>query len=188
MGNKSAAAAVAAIAETPLQAFERELQARYPERTIVRFEMPSSVKQCRAVYLLEVNSKDELNATIQAEALMTSVEKASRQLTAEACRRETMRNSIMGLVSRATNAKGEPTYRHVNRDGVPFVEIDNWPAKATSSLLLYFSDLNGVSNDELLEGLKGARTIGASPSPTNETPASPPTENSAASSGESSPA
>lgn len=144
------------VEETPLQAFEAALQKRFPNREVRRYEMPSAVRECRAVYLVEVNSRDEINAAIYADSVMTQVEKSSQRLTAEAIRRETMRASLVGTVSR----KDPPVYRHIGIDGVAFHEMDDWSAKATASLLTYFNELNGVRTDELLEGLTGARTIG----------------------------
>ncbi len=152
-----------AIDETPLLKFENELQRRYPNRMIQRFEMPSKVAQARAVYLVEVTSRDEIEAAKYADATMSDIERKSNRLTNEAQHRECVRLSIVGLVAR------DPiSYRHVN-NGSPFHEIDTWPSKATTCLQTFFNGLNSVPTDELLEGLRGARTIGASVPPTNET-------------------
>lgn len=154
--------------ETPLQKFERELQARYPGRVVQRFEMPSNIKQARAIYLVEITSREEIQAAIYADSAMSPLEKQSVKLTNDAERRECIRVSLVGLVPR-TDAV---TYRHINHDGVPFHEMDNWPSKATAALNAYFNDVNGIPTVELIEGLKGARTIGGSAPPTNETPQS----------------
>lgn len=161
------------VDETALERFERELHARYPERITRRYAMPSAVKQCLAVYLVEVTTRDEIQASIYADATMTQLEKRSAQLVSEAQRRETMRASIVGLVTRDQT----PVYRHVNNGGAPFHEFDEWPAKVSAALLTYFNELNGLNTDELIEGLKGARTIGTSPPPSeSEIPKKAPIE------------
>ncbi len=161
---KANTAAASRIDETPMQKFEGELQARYPGRVIQRFEMPSNVKQCRAIYLMEITSRDEIQASIFADSVMTPLEKGSIKLSSEAERRECTRASLVAIVSRS-----EPiTYRHVNHDGIPLLEIDQWPSKAWTALQTYFNEVNGVPSKELLEGLKGARTIGAFDPPTSE--------------------
>src|SRR5690348_4719935 len=117
------------VEETPQQIFERELAARFPGRLIKRYNMPTVIKQARAVYLMELTARDEVQAAIYADTLMSEVERRSVKLAAEAERRECVRQSIVGVVSRA-----EPVaYRHVNK-GAPFHEIDTWPAKATTCL------------------------------------------------------
>lgn len=162
----NAAPAIASeIAETPLQQFERELEERYPNRVIKRYDIPAAVKQARAIYLMEITSRDEIQASIYADAMMSNIEKASIKLSAEAERRECVRLSIVGVVYR------DGTYKHANK-GAAFHEIDNWPAKATACLQTYFNDINGVPTSELIEGLRGARLIGAAEPPTNATPAS----------------
>jgi hypothetical protein len=166
MQTSTAAVPSEAIDETPLQEFERALQARFPNREVRRYEMPKSVKEARAVYFVEVNSRDEIMAGIYADAVMEPAERSSHRLTAQAVRRETMRASIVGLVSRAD----PPTYRQANHAGVAFHELDDWAAKATTALFTYYNEFNGIQDAELIEGLMGARTIGTPVLPTNGIP------------------
>jgi hypothetical protein len=154
--------------ETALQRFERELHERYPTREVRRYAMPSNVRECLAVYFVEVTSRDEITASIYADSVMSHIEKASVKLSAEACRRETMRASIVGIATRDKPAR----YRHIDNEKVPFHELDDWSAKATAALLTYFNELNGIRSAELIEGLMGARTVGITASPMSEIPAS----------------
>lgn len=162
MSNKPPAAIARPNEETDLQRFERELAEKHPGRTIVRFDFPSKIREGRAIYLMEVTSRDELEGAKYADAVMSDLEKKSVQLSTEAQRRETVRMSIVGLVTRT-----EPiAYRHIG-GAVPFHEIDGWSSKAVTCVSVYFNNLNGINSEELAEGLKGQRTIGASVAPTN---------------------
>jgi hypothetical protein len=165
----TAAAAPAEASETPLQRFEREIAEKYPRRYIKRYEMPSKIRQCRAVYLIELTSRDTMQAAIYADAKLTTAQKSSIKMTTEVERFEAMRASVVGVVRRTD----PPRYDHVN-GAVPFEELSDWPETACSSLLAYFSEINGVSSTELLEGMKGARVIGAfAPPPLAPTDATP---------------
>lgn len=168
MSNKATATiAHDAVAETPMQRFERELMERHPKRTIVRFDFPSKVREARAIYLKEVTSRDELEAAKYADSIMSDIERKSIKLTSEAERRETVRISIVGVVTRS-----EPVqYQHVGGDH-PFHAIDDWSGKATTCLMMFYNNLNGIGTDEVMEGLKGQRTIGASVVLTGGTPPS----------------
>lgn len=152
------------VTNADLVRFETALQARYPGRVIKRYEMPANISQARAVYILELTSRDELEAAKMADTLMEAIERSSNRLAAARERTEMMRVSLVGLVTR--NPLG---YRHVNHDGAPFMEIDNWPAKATTALAAFYGDCNGINTAELGEGIMGARTIGATAPPTSGT-------------------
>ncbi len=163
-------------AGSPLETFSRELGQRYPDRLIKRFVMPSTVRDCREVFMLEITSRDEVQAAIMADALMSDIEKRSVRLSADAERRECIRLAIVGLGEQFGGRKAELlapiSYRHVNHDGAPFGDINDWSGKAWTSLHTYFGQLNGVPSEELAEGLKGARTVGAYALPTSGIPAS----------------
>lgn len=146
--------------ETQLK-FEAEIQARMPETLVKRYEMPMGIKQIKAVYMRELTSRDELDASIMADASMSKIEKSSNKLTGEAERREMVRAAIVGIVRREPLA-----YVHCNDRGMPFVEMDKWSAKLHTALSVYYGELNGVPMSELNEGIKGARTLGATMPPT----------------------
>lgn len=165
------ARAPAPASETPQQRFERELQERHPGRSIVRFDFPARIREARAVYIKEISSRDEMEASTLADSTMTELEKASMRLSAEAQRKETLRISIVGLVTRT-----EPLqYRHIG-GSVPFLELDDWSAKAMTCLKIYYGQINGLTDEEIVEGLKGQRTIGGTVAPTSATPPAPSTE------------
>ena len=174
MGTNQNAAAQTAdelpdVALTPEQEFEGELASRFPNRLVKRYDMPSKIRQARAVYLLELTSKDEIDAAVFADTMMTPIEKKSLKLTAEAERRESVRLSIVGLAEQPKK-DGPIKYRHVNNKGIPFVEMDAWPVTATACVQAFFNELNGVPSVELYEGLKGSRAIGAFAAPMSVTP------------------
>lgn len=148
------------VTNEDLVRFETALQTRYPGRVIKRYEMPSNVAQARAVYILELTSRDELEAAKMADAVMSQIERSSNRLAAARERTEMMRASVVGLVTRKPLG-----YRHVNHDGIPFVELDTWPAKATTAVAAFYGDCNGINTAELGEGIMGARTIGATTPP-----------------------
>lgn len=151
--------------ETDLQRFERELRERHQGRTIARFDFPSRIREARAIYIKEINSRDEIEAAKLADAQMSDLEKRSIKLTSEAERRETVRIACVGLVTR-----GEPIqYKHLN-GSMPWMDVDNWSVKAVTCLSIFYGNLNGIPNDEIAEGLKGQRIIGGPAAPTNETP------------------
>lgn len=160
----------------PLDAFSLELGQRFPNRMIRRFVMPSTVKECREVFLLEITSRDEVQAAIMADAMMSDLEKASIRLSADAERREAIRLSIVGVGTQEGGRRAAPadpvTYQHVNHDGIPFAALNDWSGKAWTSLHAFFGQLNGVPADELAEGIREARTVGAYAPPTSGTPAS----------------
>lgn len=159
-----------------LEAFSLELGQRYPNRMIRRFIMPTTVRECREIFLLEITSRDEVNAAIFADATMSDIEKSSVRLSADAERREAIRLSIVGMGTQEGGRRAAPadpvSYQHVNHDGIPFGALNEWSGKAWTSLHAYFGQLNGVPADELSEGIKGARTVGAYAPPTSGTPAS----------------
>lgn len=159
----TAALARSDVDETPMQRFERELQERHPGRLIKRFDMPAKIREARAVYIKEIDSYDELESARMADATMTEVERGSAQLSIEARRKESIRISVVGLATR----KEPIEYRHIG--ATPFVEMNKWSARAMTLLRIYYGDLNGLTDEEIVEGLKGQRTIGASVAPTNET-------------------
>jgi len=162
--------------DNPLRKFSRELALRFPERVIKRFAMPKSVRQldaerreCREVFILEITSRDEIEAAMMADAMMSPVERQSYKLTQEAERREAIRLSIVGVGKLVGD---DIMYSHTNADGIPLGEINGWSIKAWAALQLYFGQLNGVPDTELAEGLLGAQTVGAFEPPTGETLAS----------------
>lgn len=159
-----------AAPDSPLMRFSRELGNRFPNRMIRRYVMPSSVRECREIFMMEITSREEVEAAIMADATMSILEKSSVRLSGDAERRECIRLSIVGI---GAGKLGElVTYRHTNQDGEPLSEISDWSGKAWTAMQTYFGMLNGVPTEELAEGLKGAQTVGAFAPPTSGTPAS----------------
>lgn len=156
--------------DNPLARFSREMADRFPHTMVRRYTMPSTVRECREVFMREITSRDEVEAAIMADGLMSLAEKQSVRLSGDAERRECVRLAIVGL---GKGKLGEPiAYTHVNNDGEPFGEINDWTGKAWTCLQTYFGTLNGVPSDELAEGLMGAQTVGAFAPPTSATRAS----------------
>lgn len=167
--NKTAAPAASAPERTPRDEFEEELAQRFPNRLIRNFRMPTTVREAREVYILEITSKEEIQAATFADATMSLVEKSSMRLTADAERRECIRLAIVGLVEGKVGERER--FRHVNDDGAPFGEINSWSAKATTALHAFFGVVNGVPTEEIAGGIAEARTVGAfAPPRTNATP------------------
>lgn len=159
-----------------LEAFSLELAQRLPDRMVRRFVMPSTVREVREVFIMEMTSREEVQAAIMADATMSDIEKGSIRLSSDAERRECIRLSIVGLGKQDGGRRALPTdpvsYEHVNHDGIPFSALNGWSGKAWTSLHAYFGQLNGVPADELSEGIREARTVGAYAPPTSGTPAS----------------
>lgn len=155
--------------DTPLRKFSRELADRLPERMIRRYKMPTAIRECREVFMMEITSRDEVEAAIMADATMSAIEKGSIRLSADAERRECIRLAIVGLgkLSDRRDASSPIVYTHVNHDGVPFADINDWSGKAWTALQTWFGTLNGVPAEELAEGLAGAETVGAYAPPTS---------------------
>lgn len=167
MSTPRAAAHAQGVDETPLARFERELQEKHGPN-VDRFDFPSRIREARAVYIKEITSRDALEAAKYADATADEMEKASIKLMSDRERTEHVRISIVGIVTR----KEPLEYRHVG-GAHPFHEIDAWSHKANMCLLTFYNQMNGIPTEEILEGLKGARTIGAPALPTtNATPAS----------------
>lgn len=148
-----------------LQEFSAELAARFPDRMIKRFVMPSTVRECREIFLLELTSRDEIEAAQMADATMSGLEKASVRLTNDAERREAIRLAIIGLGKPGDDKR--IAYEHAGAEGAPFYELNTWSAKAWTTLHAYFGQLNGVPMDEIAEGIQGARIVGAFAPPTS---------------------
>lgn len=161
--------------DSPLTRFSRELGERFPDTHIKRFVMPSGL-DCREIFIREITSKDEINASIFADATASAIEKGSNRMMNDVERREAIRISIVGIgegpaVPRPVPGKPVPVpiatrYRHVNHDGAPLGEINDWRAKAWTALHAYFAEVNGVPTDEIRSGLEGAQTVGAFAPPT----------------------
>jgi hypothetical protein len=168
---RAAPPAAAAPPLNGLDEFSQQLAERFPGRVLKRFVMPSSIVQCREVFMLELTSRDEVSAAIFTDTILTAIERASYRLTQEAEQRECIRLAIVGLGS---EQGGKLAYRHTNLDpAVPLAEISDWPAKAWVALHQYFRETNGVPQAEIDEGIRGAQIVGAFYAPKrNETQAS----------------
>jgi FAD/FMN-containing dehydrogenase len=166
-----------------LGAFSAALAQRFPNRVIQRFTMPSNVRECREVFILEITSREEIQAATWTDSIMTPIERASSKLAAEAERRESIRLAIVGI---GEARDGAIVYRHANNDGTPLAEISDWSSKAWAALHTYFGEVNGVPIAELKEGTRGAQIVGAFYAPkTEETPGGAAAGRSSASSGRS---
>lgn len=155
---------------SPLEKFSDELGKRYPNRMIKRFCFPTKIREVREVFVMELTSREEVDAAIMAESSMSQVERQSVRLAMDAERRELTRKAIVGVGEvRGTGV----VYRHANNDGVPFVEIDKWTPGAWTCLHAYHGTVNGVPTDELRAGIEAAQNVGAFALPlTNEAPES----------------
>lgn len=153
-----------------LSEFSAELADRFPGRYVKRFVMPSTVRECAEIFMVELTSRDEIEAAQMADAMMSAIERASVRLTNDAEQREAIRLSIVGLGKLGSDKR--IAYESVNADGVPFAELNDWTRRAWTCLHAFFGQMNGVPTDELLEGIRGARTVGAYAPPTSGTPAS----------------
>lgn len=168
--------------QSPLEAFSNALAQRYPGRVIQRFAMPSTVRECREVFILEISSNEEIQAAIFTDTIMSPIERSSAKLTAECERRESIRLAIVGL---GELVNGAIAYRHTNIDGAPLGEISSWSSKSWAALHRYFGEVNGVPISEINEGIQGAQIVGAFYAPKTETPPSAGTGRSGGSSGTS---
>lgn len=172
---------VTAVNHDPLAQFSAELAERFPRRVIQRFIMPKAVRECREVFIIEISSREELDAAIFTESIVTPAERSSAKLMAEAERREVIRISIVGL---GELHNGAIAYRHTNVNAaVPFAEISDWPSKAWVALHRFYGEVNGVPTAELDEGTKGAQIVGAFYAPKTATPDGADTGRSADSTG-----
>lgn len=171
--------------DTPLRRFSQQLAQRFPKRVVKHFVMPRNVREAREIFIIEITSDEEIQAAIFAESSMSSIERASQKLAQEAERRECIRQSIVGLGRTADgSAEGEVIYEVANANGVP-LEMPGWTSKAWAALHAFFGEVNGVPTAELIEGIVGARTVGAFELPTSATRASAETGRSGARSGAS---
>lgn len=164
---RAAQAAAVPADESPLQRISRQLHDRFPHRLIKRFVMPSKVRECREVFIVELTSRDEVQAAIMAEQSMSQLERLSYRLSGEAQNREQLRVAIVAL---GEMKSGEVLYRQVNHDGVPLGEIDNWSQSAWAALYAYNGTVNGIPIDELKSGIEASCAIGAFAVPTNAAP------------------
>ncbi len=159
-----------------LEQFSQQLAARYPDRMIQQFVMPTNVRECREIFLMEITSRDEIRAAALADAMMSPQERASQKLANDAEKRECIRISIVGIGERAGGWRAPDgvaiSYRHVDNNSIPFVEINDWSGKAWASLHTYFGQLNGVPIVEIEKGIMEARTVGAFAPPKSAIPAS----------------
>lgn len=155
--------------DSPLARLSRELAARFPDTMARRYVLPRNVTDCREVFMREITSRDEVEAAIMADATMSLAEKQSVRLTADAERRECIRLAIvaLGKLVDKRDPLSQVVYEHVNHDGEPFSEINDWKGKTWTCLQTYFGMLNGVPTEELAEGLVGAQTVGAFAPPTS---------------------
>lgn len=160
--------------DSPFARFSRELAERFPDRMVRRYVMPSTVRECREIFMMEITSREEVQAAIYADATMSLAEKSSIRLSADAERRECIRLAIVGMgkLEDKSNPASRLVYTHANADGEPLAEVSDWSGKAWTALQLYFGTINGVPTEELAEGLRGALTVGAFAPPTHATQAS----------------
>lgn len=137
-------------------AFERELVAKHPDRKIVRYDMPSMVEECAAIYMFKLRNRDDLSAAEMADANMTQAERKSVEGTAAAHHREGIRLSIVGIVT--VDGAGHTTRRLVDQSR-PLMEIDDWDASTWIALRTFHNDLNGLKTDELKNAVRDARKL-----------------------------
>lgn len=165
-----------------LKRLGESLKRRFPDRVVKRFVMPKSIRTIREVFIVECTSKDEILAAQMADQMMSAAERGSFKLTQEAERRYMVALSVVAV---GRGAGGETVeYEETNLDGIPWVEMGNWPMRVTTAVHTYFSYVNGVPNAEIAEGIEGAQTVGAfALPPIGETPPSADTGRSAANSG-----
>lgn len=155
-----------------LIAFSAELATRHPNIVIKAFTMPRKIAECREVFIREMTGQDEIEAAIMADSILSTIEKQSMKLTLEAERRESMRAAIVGL---GELKGGKIVYRHANSEGVPLdlsYQGRPWTQAAMTALSRFYAEVNGVPTEELEEGIKEARTVGAYAPPTSATHAS----------------
>lgn len=158
MTKNTAATKPRAPAPPGLKDFSDALAARFPNRMIKRFVMPSNIRAAREVFIMELTNKELVDASIFADASMSKIERQSQDLSADAEKRENIRASIVGV---GRMLGGVLTYEHTNADGIPFMAIDNWAGNAWIALRTYFGQLNGIPMEELSQGIEGAQAVGA---------------------------
>jgi len=153
-----------------LDDFSRELRQRYPfPWPIKRYVLPLVVTEIREVFMRELRSRDVIEAATMADSLMSGIEKASFKLSNEAEERECIRLAIVGF---GELRGGAVVYRHVNANGTPLAEINNFGKRIWDAMSRYYNDTNGLPFEEFIEGLRGGQTVGAFALPTSGTPAS----------------
>lgn len=156
---------------TPLGRFSASLAERYPDTLIKRFVMPSRIRECREVFIREIDSQDEIMAASMADTTMSVAERNSERLANEAEKRELIRISIVGL-GKLPAGGGDVVYEAVGGDdGIPLV-ISKWKYPTWIALYRFFPQVNGVSEAEMFSGMMEACVVGAlAPPRTSGTPA-----------------
>lgn len=152
-----------------LEAFELELAKRFPGIEIRHFVMPTAISQVREIFIRELTTKDTIEAAAIADATMSPLQRSSNKAANAAEQHESQKLSIVGL---GRMAGGALSYQHVNNAGIPLAEAESWPKRVWDTIEVYFNQVNGLPMDEVIRGIKEARTIGAFTPQTSGIPAS----------------
>lgn len=102
----------------------------------------------------ELTCEDDLDITIHAEKLTPEEARTTVLAAGEARQREAFRLSLVEV-------NGEP----VNREGVPYMEMDQWNQRTMRFLREAFEELNGAESDELRSFREGGKLRGRSEAP-----------------------
>lgn len=102
----------------------------------------------------ELSCDDDLDITINAEKLTPEAARATMLAAGQARQREAFRLSLVEV-------NGEP----VNREGVPYMEMDQWNQRTMRFLQEAFEELNGAELEELRSFRKAGKLRGRGAAP-----------------------
>ena len=151
-------AAAEAEAVKAVAKFHKELAEKYKD-----IENPKPHLECRifplpdycsvtSVAMRELDGDDDLMSSYWADFHATEAVKSSQTAAFIADQREGIRIALVAVEG-----------RQVNDDGAPYMACDSWTSKTWRFLLDCFSELNGVSQEDLKNAVRGSLPLGTTP-------------------------
>lgn len=142
-----------------VQAFAEEKAARELVELYANVVNPKPHLDCRifplpdycsvsSVAMRELDGEDDILSSYWADQHATAVEQDSATAAAVADHREGIRISLVAVEG-----------RQVNEDGIPYMACDPWTSKTWRFLAQAFGELNGVSQEDLKNAVRGSQSL-----------------------------
>lgn len=134
----------------------REIAAGPPRKTVKVLAAPPNVDDFTAIIMREVDSNDSVQAAINADALMSDLEKRSQRLGLQREQQESVKLSIVAVCYPASG------WELVDQSSV-WIEPDSWSSKSWAAMLIWFNELNSIRTEDAKKRLAEAVTIAPTP-------------------------
>jgi hypothetical protein len=126
----------------------RELATRYPDKVIKRFTAPAEIRTFRTIAIREVDTNDEWQAALYADAVATDLQRKNTRLMMALEEREAQKLAIVEIDG------------HLVDHSIPLVAADSWPQKTWAAIQAWYAILNGIPMADVGKAAAEAEVIG----------------------------